>query len=369
MRKILFLILLFGGAVFIFKDRAQRQFFKPNDTTPQSASEIKTDTGKDVEVVLQDLDIPWEVVFLPGGEMLITERPGSLLLINKDKRTRISVEGVRHKGEGGLLGMALHPRFAENSWVYLYSTGGQGPTLSNRVERYKLSGTTLSERKVILENIPGTANHDGGRIVFGSDEMLYVATGDAENPQSAQDTNSLNGKILRVTDDGSIPGDNPFGNAVYSYGHRNVQGLAWDNSGQLWATEHGPSGTQTGNDELNKIEKGKNYGWPDSKGTTVKEGTVGPVIESGKNATWAPSGVTILGNIIYFAGLRGEAVYVYSIVNKVLSTKLKSEYGRLRTIVKGPDGSFYILTNNTDGRGEPKDNDDKLIRIDPKVFE
>ena len=335
---------------------------------------------KGEEVVVQDLDIPWELVFLPNGDMLGTERAGKLLLINSKTKKSIEVKGVKHTGEGGLLGLALHPKFAENRLLYLYFTYESGGQIFNKVVRYEftvirlavacldgdpdcgLPTPRLSSERVVLDGIAGSSNHDGGRIAFGPDGYLYIGTGDAESPQLAQDTNSLNGKILRVKDDGSIPEDNPFGNAVYSYGHRNVQGLAWDSSGQLWATEHGPSGLETGKDELNKIERGKNYGWPDSKGDTVKEGTVAPVVHSGKD-TWAPSGMVIVGSKIYFAGLRGEAVYGYDLGSKKPSTHFKGEYGRIRTVVGGPNSDLYILTNNTDGRGTPKSGDDKIVRV------
>lgn len=371
MKKVLLAILLIGLGIFIFKDKAQRQFFKPNDNpTPgvgyDPQKSIKEAEG--VEVVAQDLDIPWEVVFLPGGEILLTERPGNLVLIEKDNK-KVPVRGVEHIGEGGLLGLAIHPNFKENQLMYLYLTGEEDGKLENRVERYKLQDDELVERVVMVDEIRASRNHDGGRIAFGPDSYLYIATGDAENSQSAQEISSLNGKILRVTDEGVVPSDNPFGNPVYSYGHRNVQGLAWDQNGNLWATEHGPSGAQTGNDELNKIEKGKNYGWPGSRGTVVEDGTVGPVIESGRNSTWAPSGMTIFNNNVYFAGLRGEAIYRYKPDTKDFSQHFKSEFGRLRTVTIGPDGNFYLLTNNTDGRGNPKDGDDKLLKVNPKVLE
>ena len=235
------------------------------------------------------------------------------------------------------------------------------------MNRYKFEGGELSERLVVLDGILGSSNHDGGRIAFGPDYYLYIGTGDAENQKLAQDTKSLNGKILRVTEDGAMPSGNPFGNAVYSYGHRNVQGLAWDEKGQLWATEHGPSGLQTGFDELNRIEKGKNYGWPD-RADRQKEGTEKPVVHSGED-TWAPSGAVFYNDSVLFAGLAGEAIYQYKISSSQLTTHFKGEFGRIRMITRGPDGQFYILTNNTDGRGNPKDGDDKLIRLGAGFFE
>ncbi|MBI2590276.1 MAG: PQQ-dependent sugar dehydrogenase [Candidatus Blackburnbacteria bacterium] len=350
---VLILIFIAGGISFL----RNRQANQTLGTQPLSQN---TSNGTPL-VVVQDLNIPWEVAFLPSGEMLVTERPGNLVQIGKDK-SEIVVQGVKHVGEGGLLGMALHPKFNENRLVYLYSTTQGGGTYFNRVERYKLEEGQLLERKKVVSGIRGSANHDGGRIIFGPDGMLYIGTGDAESPILAQDTNSLNGKILRVRDDGSIPEDNPFGNAVWAFGFRNVQGLAFDDKGQLWATDHGPSGAQTGDDELNKVEKGKNYGWPAIRGDQTKEGMVTPVINSGRK-TWAPSGMAFESGKLYFAGLAGQAVYTYNPQTGSLETKFENQFGRLRTVAIGKDEELYVLTSNTDGRGTPSSDDDKLIKI------
>lgn len=367
MKKLLVVIVLFFFLVLVV------YFMKSPAVVTQKAlpeeDEIKKIQSE--EVILENLDIPWEVVFLPGiKDMLITERPGKLIRIGKDKKV-IEVSGVAHVGEGGLLGMALHPKFAENHFLYLYFTSQEKGQYVNRVERYRFQNDTLSDRKVIIEGIKGSSNHDGGRIAFGQDGYLYIGTGDASNASSAQDVKSLNGKILRVADDGSIPSDNPFGNAVYSYGHRNVQGLAWDNTGQLWATEHGRSGILSGLDELNVIEKGKNYGWPIIAGDETNAGMVTPVLHSGASETWAPSGLAFIGDSLFFAGLRGQTLYQAKIKGSIVngfSKHLQQKYGRLRTVVVGPNGFLYILTNNTDGRGSPQKGDDKLIRLDTQSF-
>lgn len=363
---ILLIIIIAGGAYF-FKDK----FFK---TTPVTTRVITSTTvnpsqqpAVEKEVVIENLEIPWEIAFLPSGEILLTERPGRVLKIGQDKKV-IEVAGVRHIGEGGLLGLALHPDFANNNFIYLYYTTQEGGQLGNKVERYKLENDALADRKIIIEGILGSSNHDGGRIAFGPDGYLYVTSGDAQQTNLAQDRNSLNGKILRVKDDGSIPTDNPFGNAVYSYGHRNVQGIAWEGDGRLWATEHG----QSAFDELNLIEKGKNYGWPTIQGDERRDGMTTPVINSGPDETWAPSGAIYFEGSIFFAGLRGETLYQAKVENgKVVELKkhLQNEYGRLRTVVLGPDGYLYILTNNRDGRGIPKTGDDKLIRINPQILQ
>jgi len=373
------IIILLGLAGYFFRDRILKIFFAPRQTTinvgvtsPNSSGSVAPNVGQlDVEVVAQDLDIPWEIVFLPSGEMLVTERPGTLLKIGNNREVVQKIEGVVHIGEGGLLGMALDPDFEKNNFIYLYSTSKDNSGYINRVEKYQFDGNKLTERKVILEGITGSANHDGGRIRFGPDGKLYVTTGDAETPALAQDTNSLNGKILRINSDGSIPADNPFGNAVYSYGHRNPQGLAWDNEGRLWETEHGPSGLQTGDDEVNLIERGNNYGWPDIRGDETKAGMQTPIINSGRTDTWAPSGLEYYNGALFFAGLRGSALYEAKLTrDKItgLTAHFKNEYGRLRTVKLGPDGYFYILTNNTDGRGTPKAGDDKIIKINPEIF-
>ena len=396
---IVFAILAVLAAVaFLNREKIFQTFFKPTDTfLPKGASvddqKVKNENSekKNIEVVAIDLDIPWEIAFLPDGEMLVTERSGTLLKIGKDKKS-YPIKGVKHRGEGGLLGLALHPKFSDNHWIYLYLTVEENKVLKNRVERYVYKNDSLSERTVILENIPGATNHDGGRIAFSPakasatagkpDFYLYITTGDASNGNLSQDIKSLAGKILRVKDDGSIPADNPFGTAVYSYGHRNSQGLAWDDKGNLWATEHGRSGASSGLDELNFIEIGKNYGWPTIEGDEGKNGMEMPVINSGPDETWAPAGAAFLparrslgeggAGSIFFGGLRGEALYEAKITgDKKVSLKIHfhQEFGRIRAVVLGSDSYLYISTSNTDGRGDSKPNDDKIIKINPSIFQ
>ncbi len=364
--KYFIFVFLIVGVLYIYKDKLVKNIFSPRSiNSPVGTIEIKNDT-KDIEVIASNLNIPWEIVFLPNSDILVTERGGKLLKIGKDTKVVAEITGVKHIGEGGLLGMTLDPKFSTNKFIYLYSTTDESGSVTNRVERYKFENESLNERKVILEGIKGSSNHDGGRINFGPDGYLYITTGDAENQKLPQDKNSLNGKILRINSDGSIPKDNPFGNAVYSMGHRNPQGLAWDKDGNLWETEHGPSGVQTGNDELNKIVKGGNYGWPDVKGTQTKDGIITPILESGKSDTWAPSGLAYLNNTLFFTGLRGEALYQVKLTNDnkyELLTNFKKEFGRIRAVVVGPDGNLYLATSNTDGRGTKKEGDDKIIKI------
>lgn len=361
--------LLMAGAYF-WRDKLESFFFRPTGSNLEQGIR-SVDNQPDISVVVQDLTVPWAFAFLPGGDLLITQRPGSLVRISKDGRTVVPIGGVQHTSEGGLLGLALDPDFTNTRLIYLYLTTKTGSTLTNQVERYRLQGSSLGERKVILQGIPGSQNHDGGRMAFGPDGLLYITTGDAGQEPLAQDRNSLAGKILRIDREGNIPADNPFGNAVYSYGHRNPQGLAWDDKGQLWSTEHGRSGLRSGFDEVNLIKKGRNYGWPEIEGDEQREGMERPVAHSGPNETWAPAGLVYYGGALFFTGLRGQSLYQATIgANNQLSLRahFKGEYGRLRNIALGPDGRLFISTSNTDGRGEPKPNDDKLISINPRIF-
>lgn len=376
-------ILALGIGYYIFSQKSNKNTLFQNETAAtvdnkevfldnnlsQNRAESPDDSG--IEVVAENLNIPWSLVFLPDGSMLVTERPGVLKKIGTEEFS-IKIPDVVHIGEGGLLGITLHPNFKENNWLYLYFTTRTNGRMTNVVKRYTLSGNNIGEEKIIIVGIPGNSNHNGGRIKFGPDGLLYITTGDSETSSLAQDINSLAGKILRLDENGDIPSDNPFGNAVYSYGHRNPQGLTWDEQGRLWATEHGRSGVQSGLDELNLIERGANYGWPTIQGDQAQDDLKSPVRHSGATATWAPSGLAYHSGSVFFAGLRGQALYEMSIneqgtVNEIKS-HFKNEFGRLRDVVIGPDGYFYLLTSNTDGRGNPKSGDDKIIKISEKAI-
>ena len=284
-------------------------------------------------------------------------------------------------GEGGLLGMALDPEFDQNHYAYVAETYDAGAgKLQNRLLRLREDTTTGKAMidQVILDKVGANVIHDGGRIKIGPDGKLYWTIGETGNPALAQDISSPNGKILRLNLDGSIPSDNPFyGSPVYSYGHRNPQGLAWQpGTGRLYETEHGPSGGVygVGQDEVNYIEPGKNYGWPIVHGNQTHAVMVNPVIQSGESETWAPSGCTFVtggpwdGSFL-FVGLRGETLYRLVIdqndPNQIVSLDkyLVGQYGRLRDVVQGLDGSLYILTNNTDGRGNVRPGDDRILRL------
>ncbi len=318
-------------------------------------------------VLATGLEIPWSLDFLPDERIVVTERPGRVRLLTPQQgllpEPLLVVEEVVHRGEGGLLGVAVHPEFEHNRLIYLYYTyqGAQG--LANKVVAYALQGESLTEPRTVIEGIPGAPTHNGGRIRFGPDGMLYVATGDAEAPRLSQEVTSLAGKILRLRDNGTIPTDNPFADSpVYSYGHRNPQGLAWDDEGNLWSSEHGARG----HDEINRIEAGRNYGWPVIQGNEEAQGMERPVLHSGTD-TWAPSGADVLGGTMYFAGLRGRALYAFNLDpdDPQLRSYLEGDFGRLRDVVRGPQGRLYLLTSNRDGRGVPTGRDDLLVVIDP----
>ena len=332
-------------------------------TTPSSeSSKSEPSSIPQVSVVATGLEIPWALDFLPDGVILFTERPGKVRLIdssgNLQSKPVATLTDVKPIGEGGLLGLALHPDFVNNHFVYLYYTySSNGSDTLNKVVRFRFDSKTsgLQEQTTILDNIPGSSNHNGGRIKFGPDKNLYITTGDAENPSQAQDTQSLAGKILRI---------NPHRGKVevYSYGHRNPQGITWDNDGNLWEVEHG----QTATDEVNKITPGKNYGWPIIRGDEIKPGMENPVEHSG-SITWAPAGLTFHNGSFFFGGLRGQALYELSVDGEYpdLKEHFKGQFGRIRDVVLGPDNMLYITTSNRDGRGSPAPDDDKIIRINP----
>lgn len=351
---------------------------------PQSVADVSKPGGDNVKVEawVQDLRVPWSLVFLPDGRALVSERGGAIRLIvggKLQKKPYASID-VSHRGEGGLMGLALHPGFPEKPYVYAMHTYQKGTRTQNRVVRLTHKGNTGELERVIIDGIPGARNHNGGRIAFGPDGMLYVTTGEKFEASLAQDMDSLGGKILRLMPDGSIPADNPFkGSPVYSFGHRNPQGLAWQpGTGRLFISEHGPSGEfgTFAHDEINIITKGGNYGWPRVIGAPGKEPYIDP-IAVWKDSSVPPSGAAFYtGNTmphlrgdLFVATLRSECLLRIRLDegNSVSAIErwFEDRYGRIRDVVQGPDGALYFLTNNTDGRGTPQRGDDKVYRILP----
>lgn len=333
-------------------------------------------------VVASGLQVPWEIRFLPDGDLLLTERPGGLLRLSPggDTVRTDRVPGVVSVSESGLMGMALHPSYDENGWLYLCFTTGSNDDLSNRVERFEYGSDGLTTGTPVVTGMRGGPFHDGCRLEFGPDGYLYVTMGDAGNGPDAQDTGSLNGKILRVDEAGDPAPGNPFQNEVHSYGHRNPQGLAFDGSGRLWSTEHGPSGLSSGYDEVNLVIRGNNYGWPEIRGDESAPGRVGPAVHSGSDRTWAPAGAAWHDDALLFGGLRGEAIYRIEISPQALSptaeraarldvtSHFQGDFGRIRALRTGPDGLLYFSTSNRDGRGNVRDGDDRILAVDPEIF-
>ena len=355
-----------------------------------AANEIAADNPANnkyrVEMVAGGLEVPWAFAWLPNGDMLFTERPGRVRIIEKSKLRAepvFTVPDVEPSGESGLMDITLHPAFASNGLVYLgYSYNQDGKRV--KVVRYRYADGKFVEPKVIVENIPGTALHAGMRCRFGPDGKLYVATGDSTDWKLSQQLDSLAGKVLRLNDDGTVPQDNPFvgqKNArpeIWTYGNRNPQGLAWQpGSGLLFETEHGPSGFEgrgVGGDEVNILERGKNYGWPEIHHTQIRAGMEAPLLEY--TPACAPGSAMFYDGAVFpeykgnfFLGcLRGTRI-IRVVLNgrKVVSQEnlFGGTYGRIREMEQGPDGYIYFSTSNRDGRGSPAKDDDRIMRIVP----
>jgi glucose/arabinose dehydrogenase len=302
-------------------------------------------------------------VRLENGSALISERDTATvkeLTAAGEVRDAGTVAAVQPGGEGGLLGIEARES-DDGLWLYAYFTAAS----DNRIVRMPVTGDagalSLGKASVILSGIAKAGNHNGGRIKFGPDGMLYATTGDAGDPSRAQDPGSINGKILRMMPDGSVPDDNPTpGSLVYSLGHRNPQGIAWDDAGRLWAAEFG----QNTWDELNLIQPGHNYGWPNVEGAAGVAGFDDPVYQWSTSEA-SPSGLAEVDNTFFLAALRGQRLWaIYPVDNRVDAVAwFTGQYGRLRDAIPGPNGTLWVLTNNTDGRGNPRPDDDKLLEI------
>jgi glucose/arabinose dehydrogenase len=345
----------------------------PTDTTipiPQpilKSSLNSTNENKGIAVVAEKLQTPWSIVFSKDGRAFFTERVGTIRMLNANGTLApdpIAYIRVDQVGEGGLLGIDLHPNFISNHKIYIYHTYSNSSGIFNRVMFLVESENKIIDSKIILDGIPGGRFHDGGRLKFGPDNKLYITTGDAGVAEMSQNKSSLAGKILRINDDGTIPTDNPFpGSPIYAYGFRNVQGLTWHpGTKEMYASDHGPAG----NDEINLVRAGSNYGWPyeecsgDGKYTS-------PAICF--NPSLAPSGITIPNSSklgyngdLLLATLKGSQLRSIDL-DSGEQNNILTGYGRLRDVVESDDGSLFVLTSNTDGRGLVQENDDKILRV------
>lgn len=316
--------------------------------------------NQNLDVVAENLEVPWSIEKLENT-FYLTERQGAIVKIKNGESVKHSVNLLKEistASEAGLLGFVLAPDFSESNKGYAYYTYEDSSGQFNRIVTLRLEDSVWKEESLLLDKIPSGSWHHGGRLKIGPDKKLYATTGDAYEPDIAQETASLGGKVLRINLDGSVPEDNPFPNSyVYSYGHRNPQGIAWLPDGTLYASEHG----SRANDEINKIEAGKNYGWPIIEGYEEKEGLVSPLFTSGNKTTWAPSGMDIYKGKLYVAALSGSAVLEFDLESKKIREVI-SGLGRIRDILI-EDNFLYFISNNKDGRGTPQGNDDKLYKI------
>jgi glucose/arabinose dehydrogenase len=355
--------------------------------TPLMPAQYRVDDLPEIEVrvLATNLEVPWGMAFAPDGRLFITERPGRIRVVSDgalDPAPWLSINVNRFTQEGGLMGIAVAPDFAEEPWVYVCYTTFVGGDIANRVSRFREVDGRGSNEEILVDNILGASIHDGCRVKVGPDGMIYASTGDASRPARAQDVNTLNGKILRIRPDGGIPEDNPFGpeSYVYSYGHRNPQGLAFRGSdGALFETEHGPSGEVGGlraHDEVTQIEAGANYGWPSAVGAPQQPQYRDPILLFPDPAV-PPAGATfyeatvipLWTGSLFFTSL--GAVHLQRVVldrcdrPAAIERMFVGTYGRLRDVIEGPDGYLYVAISNRDTRGRPAADDDKILQIVP----
>ena len=358
-----------------------------NDNREIADTTSPGDRGYRVETFISGLEVPWSIAFAPDGRVFVAERPGRVRVVENGtlRPAPIATIGdVESTAETGLMGLALHPGFADNHLLYLsYAYRSQGE-IRVRVVRYRETGTALVDRVVIIEDLPAARFHAGCRLRFGPDGKLYITTGDATEPSLAQHLGSLAGKTLRLNDDGTIPSDNPLVGrsgalpAIYSYGHRNAQGLDWQpGTGLMFQSEHGPSGGDgpRGGDEINIVEPGKNYGWPVIHHTESRAGMESPLLEytpaiaPASAAFYRGTALPQFTGNLFVGCLRGETLLRVVLDGRRVASQeqmFRGTYGRIRDVAEGPDGAIYFSTSNRDGRGSPADQDDRILRIVPE---
>ena len=386
MKQTFFLIIIFVISAAVGCGQPPKGLAENEIVTTQNLTNNNNGTVKfKVETVAENLQVPWAFAFLPDGNIFVTERPGRVRIIENGKLKAepvFTVADVEASGESGLMDISLHPNFSENKFVYLaYAYGKSGKF--DRVVRYKFDGKTFVEPKTIIENIPAAQFHAGMRADFGPDGKLYITTGDATDRELAQKMDSLAGKTLRLNEDGTVPADNPFAGQkgarteIWSVGHRNAQGLAWQPvSNLMFQTEHGPSGFDGpgGGDEVNIVEAGKNYGWAVIHHKQTKEGLISPLLEY--TPACAPASAAFYngdkfpefkGNF-FFGCLRGQRIIRVTLDGRKVTGQedlLTGTYGRIREVAAGPDGFLYFSTSNRDGRGDAAKTDDRVLRLVP----
>ena len=376
-------LILFVWGLFVFCAGCSSQGFAENAVVSTPDNDVKFR----VETFASGLEVPWGFVWLPNKDILVTERPGRVRIIENGKLRAepvLKVPDVEPSSESGLMDISVHPEFVKNSFVYItyaYQKDGK----RDKVVRYKFADNKLVEPKIVIEDLPSAPNHAGMRARFGPDKKLYITVGDATDWNLAQDNMSLAGKTLRLNDDGTVPGDNPFVGKegyrpeIFSTGHRNAQGIVWQSaSGLMFQTEHGPSGFEGkggGADEVNIVERGKNYGWPTIWGSRTQAGMEAPLLEY--SPACAPASAMFYygaafpafkGNF-FFGCLRGTRIIrVVLDGRKVVKQEnlLEGSYGRIREMAEGPDGYIYFSTSNRDGRGSPAKDDDRIMRLVPE---
>jgi glucose/arabinose dehydrogenase len=366
MRRFLFVSVIFVASHFLFSNQAQ---------VSETAKHLEFET------VAKNLETIWDLEFAPDGRLFFTERAGRLSVFQEGRVTQIATPEtfahLRVEGEGGVMGVALHPNFPEDPYIFVCYSYFEGETPSNRTARFTLENNQLIDQRNLVSQVPGSPGHNGCRLAFGPDEKLYISTGDAFRERDAQDVKVLNGKILRVNQNGTVPEDNPFGNEVWSLGHRNPQGLAFDGQGRLFSTEHGPEN----NDELNLIVKGQNYGWPEVRGKTSNEVYTGALESYTPSEAIAIAGIDVYNGDIFpwqdnvlFVSLKTGRLYRVVLnsdgnvsESETLIDRKTSGFGRLRDVAVSPDGYIYISTSNINDRNnQPHAEDDRIIRIRPK---